>query len=95
MNVSRTEWRAWLLRELTRPLTTPRSTSSPGFVGTPTEVVEQVAADNPPVIESGVKAGDPVIIEIPQALQAGATVRIAGAEGAGEKGKGKGKKKAE
>ena len=43
------------------------------------------------VIGSGVKAGDHVITEIPQALQPGATVRVAGAEGAGEKGKGKGK----
>jgi len=44
------------------------------------------------VIASGIKAGDRVITEIPQALQPGATVRLAGADGAGEKGKGKGKK---
>jgi len=44
------------------------------------------------VIASGIKAGDRVITEIPQALQPGATVRLAGSEGAGEKGKGKGKK---
>jgi len=47
---------------------------------------------NEVVVASGVKAGDQVITEIPQALQAGATVRLAGAEAAGEKGKGKGKK---
>lgn len=44
------------------------------------------------VIESGIKAGDRVITEIPQALEQGATVRLAGAEGAagpGEKPKGK------
>ncbi len=41
------------------------------------------------VIASGIKAGDSVITEIPQALQPGATVRLAGSEGAGEKGKGK------
>ena len=44
------------------------------------------------VIASGIKAGDSVITEIPQALQPGATVRLAGSDGAGEKGKGKGKK---
>ena len=43
------------------------------------------------VVASGVKAGDRVITEIPQALQTGATVRLAGGEGTGEKGK-KGKK---
>lgn len=51
------------------------------------------------VIASGVKAGDHVITEIPQALRPGATVRIAdpAAAGArkGEKGKGKGGKKGE
>lgn len=48
------------------------------------------------VIAEGVKSGDHVITEIPQALQPGATVRIAGAEGEpakGKKGKGGGKKK--
>ncbi|MFN7085326.1 MAG: efflux RND transporter periplasmic adaptor subunit [Burkholderiales bacterium] len=49
---------------------------------------------NEVVIAEGVKAGDRVITEIPQALQPGATVRLAGAEGGGEKdGKGKGEKK--
>ena len=47
------------------------------------------------VIATGVKAGDQVITQIPQALTPGATVNIAG-EGKGgakgEKGKGKGKK---
>ncbi len=44
------------------------------------------------VIAAGVKAGDQVITEIPQALQAGATVRVASADGAGTGEKGKGKK---
>jgi membrane fusion protein, multidrug efflux system len=46
------------------------------------------------VIAAGIKAGDQVITEIPQALEPGATVRIAGADskGAKEKAKGKGKK---
>ena len=40
-----------------------------------------------------VKAGDRVITEIPQSLNPGATVQLAGAEGKGSKGgKGKGKK---
>lgn len=43
------------------------------------------------VVASGVKAGDRVITEIPQALQTGATVRLAEGAGTGEKGK-KGKK---
>jgi multidrug efflux system membrane fusion protein len=47
------------------------------------------------VIAAGLKAGDRVITEIPQALQAGATVRVRGAEdgpgGEPRKGKGKGK----
>lgn len=57
---------------------------------------------NDVVIAAGIKAGDRVITEIPQALQPGATVRLAGAEGAGrgkqggEKGKkGRGGKKGE
>jgi multidrug efflux system membrane fusion protein len=41
------------------------------------------------VISSGVQSGDQVITEIPQALQEGATVRLAGADGAPRKGKGK------
>jgi multidrug efflux system membrane fusion protein len=48
------------------------------------------------VIASGVKAGDHVITEIPQALRPGATVRIADPEADGaKKGKGKGGKKGE
>jgi hypothetical protein len=46
------------------------------------------------VIATGLKAGDRVITEIPQALETGATVRLAGQGGdqAGKaKGKGKGK----
>ena len=48
------------------------------------------------VIAEGVKAGDRVIIEIPQALEPGATVRLAGegkGAGDGSQGKGKGKGK--
>lgn len=58
----------------------------------PVKVSRQIG--NEVVIASGIKAGDRVITEIPQALEQGATVRLAGAEGAGsgEKGKGKGKK---
>ncbi len=48
---------------------------------------------NEVVIASGVQAGDQVITEIPQALQEGATVRLADAEGAPGKGKGTGKGK--
>jgi hypothetical protein len=46
------------------------------------------------VIASGVRAGDQVITEIPQALQEGARVRLVGTEGAVDKGKAgsKGKK---
>ena len=49
------------------------------------------------VVGSGVKPGDRVITEIPQALSPGATVQLAGAETKGGKGGGKGKggKKAE
>jgi len=44
------------------------------------------------VIASGIKPGDQVITEIPQALQVGSVVRLADAAAAGaEKGKGKGK----
>ena len=60
----------------------------------PVKVSRQIG--NEVVIASGVKAGDHVITEIPQALQAGAAVRLAGADdkkGSGEKGKGKGKGK--
>jgi multidrug efflux system membrane fusion protein len=65
----------------------------------PVKVSRQIGSDV--VIASGVKAGDQVITEMPQALQAGAQVRVADADGRpGEKkgkgkGKGKGKKKAE
>jgi len=60
----------------------------------PVKVSRQIG--NEVVIASGVKAGDHVITEIPQALQQGAAVRLAGADdkkGSGEKGKGKGKGK--
>ena len=50
---------------------------------------------NEVVIAEGIKGGDRVITEIPQALTPGATVQLAGAEGKGGKGKGKGGKKAE
>ena len=53
----------------------------------PVKVSRQIG--NEIVIASGVKAGNRVITEIPQALQPGATVRLAGSEGTGEKGKGK------
>ena len=62
----------------------------------PVKVSRQLAADV--VIASGVKAGDRVITEIPQALTPGATVQLAGegkAGASGGKGKGKGGKKAE
>lgn len=54
------------------------------------------------VIASGVKAGDQVVTEIPQALQIGSTVKVIGADGRdgtkskeGRKGEGKGGKKGE
>jgi RND family efflux transporter MFP subunit len=60
----------------------------------PIKIARQIGKEV--VIESGVKAGDQVITEIPQALQAGAVVRLADGAPAGEKGKkgkkGKGKK---
>ncbi|MDP1718295.1 MAG: efflux RND transporter periplasmic adaptor subunit, partial [Burkholderiales bacterium] len=49
---------------------------------------------NDVVIASGIKGGDQVITEIPQALRAGATVRLAEPQAEG-KGKGKGKGKGE
>jgi exosome complex RNA-binding protein Csl4 len=56
----------------------------------PVKISRQIGSDV--VIAAGIKGGDRVITEIPQALQPGATVRIAGAEPQGEKGKsGKGK----
>ncbi len=59
----------------------------------PVKIARQIGTDV--VIAEGIKGGDQVITEIPQALQAGAPVRVAGAEGeAGiEKGKGRGKGK--
>jgi membrane fusion protein, multidrug efflux system len=62
----------------------------------PVKVARQIGGDV--VIASGVKPGDRLITEIPQALQPGATVRVAEADGKGgaggkEKGKkGKGKR---
>lgn len=56
----------------------------------PVKIARQISDEV--VIASGIKAGDLVITEIPQALEPGATVQIAGSETAGEKGKGKGKK---
>ena len=55
----------------------------------PIKIARQIGGDV--VIAAGIAAGDRVITEIPQALQPGATVQVAGAAG-GEKGKGKGKK---
>jgi hypothetical protein len=59
----------------------------------PVTVSRQLGAEV--VIATGVKAGDRVITQIPQALTPGGTVNIAG-EGKGgantEKGRGKGKK---
>lgn len=62
----------------------------------PVKVSRQIGKEV--VIASGIKPGDSVIIEIPQALQPGATVRLGSAEGAPKregKGKGKGGKKSE
>lgn len=61
----------------------------------PVVISRQIGGDV--VIASGIKAGDRVITEIPQALAPGATVQIGGESkgGKGEKGKGKGSKKAE
>lgn len=56
----------------------------------PVKVSRQIG--NEVVIDSGIKAGDQVITAIPQALESGATVRVAGAERAGDNAKGKGKK---
>lgn len=58
----------------------------------PVKVSRQIGGEI--VIAEGIKPGDQVITEIPQALQPGATVQLADAEGkkgGGEKGKGKGK----
>ena len=59
----------------------------------PVVVSRQLAGDV--VISSGIKSGDRVITEIPQALTPGATVQLAGegkGSGKGEKGKKGGKK---
>lgn len=56
----------------------------------PVKVSRQIG--NEVVIAEGVKGGDRVITEIPQALTPGGQVQVAGeGKGAGEKGKGKGK----
>jgi multidrug efflux system membrane fusion protein len=49
----------------------------------PVKVSRQIG--NEVVIATGIKPGDQVITEIPQALEPGATVRFAGAESKGEK----------
>jgi len=55
----------------------------------PVQVSRQIGGEV--VIASGIKAGDQVITEIPQALRVGAPVTVAGTEGAAvPKGKGKG-----
>lgn len=58
----------------------------------PVKISRQIGGDV--VIASGVKPGAQIITEIPQALQPGITVRVAGAEGKGsvDKGKATGKK---
>ena len=54
----------------------------------PVKVSRQIG--NEVVIATGIKPGDQVITEIPQALEPGATVRFAGTESkGGEAGKGK------
>lgn len=57
----------------------------------PVKVSRQIGGEV--VIADGVKAGDRVIIEIPQTLTPGGRVQIAGEDKGGEKGKGKGGKK--
>jgi membrane fusion protein, multidrug efflux system len=56
----------------------------------PIKIARQVGSDI--VIAAGVAAGDRVITEIPQALQPGAIVQVAGSGPAAEKAQGKGKK---
>ncbi|MBI2295678.1 MAG: efflux RND transporter periplasmic adaptor subunit [Betaproteobacteria bacterium] len=56
----------------------------------PVKVARQIGGEV--VIAAGVKPGDQVITEIPQALQPGARVRLAGTEGKGVPEKGQGKK---
>ena len=57
------------------------------------KVSRQIAGEV--VIAEGIKAGDLVLTEIPQALVPGAPVQVADAAGKGSGGKGKGKKAAE
>ena len=59
----------------------------------PVKVSRQIAGEV--VIAEGIKAGDLVLTEIPQALVPGAPVQVADAAGKGSGGKGKGKKAAE
>ena len=56
----------------------------------PVKVSRQIGTDV--IIAAGVNPGNQVITEIPQALQPGATVRLASTDGEPRKGKGKGKK---
>lgn len=56
----------------------------------PVKVSRQIGGEV--VIASGIKAGDQVITEIPQALQIGSVVRLDAAAAGAEKGKGKGGK---
>jgi hypothetical protein len=58
----------------------------------PVKISRQIGGDV--VIAAGVKGGDRIITEIPQALQPGVMVRLAGSEGkdGAEQVKGKGKK---
>ena len=55
----------------------------------PVKVSRQIGGEV--VIAEGIKAGDLVLTEIPQAIAPGAALRIADAEGKGREGKGKGK----
>jgi multidrug efflux system membrane fusion protein len=57
----------------------------------PVKIARQIGNDV--VIGSGIKAGDQVITEIPQALKPGGAVRVAGEEATAGKAKGKGKGK--
>ncbi len=57
----------------------------------PVKVSRQIGGEV--VIAEGVKAGDLVLTEIPQAINPGAAVQIAGADSKGGEGKGKGKGK--
>ena len=60
----------------------------------PVKVSRQIGGEV--VIAEGIKAGDIVLTEIPQAIAPGAAVQVGGADGMGKgKGKGKGKKSGE